>query len=414
MPDSSCVDVLVWDHSGSGGRAGGHAAMLVDRQFAQNQNETFYSGAGKTYVSWWPHHSHEGLDKTGKTGGFHMQKGGKHSMLADLMYEMREETKRHLESGFRAKGGKTQSFLPGTNQKSLYSSTRGQILPHKIPTSSGGYNPLLESYALRQQFEARLLEDDGMHQRWVRFPNKSISIPLQSTRKIGLNADAMLTFWETFRCSHKEEFDRTGYKFISKRHNCASVVMRTLIAGEAGFFVKPPKSWLYFSPADVVAYALKLQKEVLHANKEWQHYYGQKLSWQAEKRMLLRVPELQNDLPLKDQWVEMSNANVKWGLFKRGSKNAIRHARRGGESVVIDHLLDGYHHAPPWEEFLGHEKREKYMFEMWKQTASYLSRKPNGDRKEAMLLLAQMIMKVRAIVAQERPLKISWFDIQRD
>ena len=41
MPDSSCVDVLVWDHSGSGGRAGGHAAMLVDSQFAQNQNETF-------------------------------------------------------------------------------------------------------------------------------------------------------------------------------------------------------------------------------------------------------------------------------------------------------------------------------------------------------------------------------------
>ena len=54
------------------------------------------------------------------------------------------------------------------------------------------------------------------------------------------------------------------------------------------------------------------------------------------------------------------------------------------------------------------------MFEMWKQTASYLARKPNGDRKEAMLLLAQMIMKVRAIVAQEKPLKLNWFDIQRD
>jgi len=413
MPDSSCVDVLVWDHSGSGGKAGGHAAMLVDRQFAQNESETFYSGAGKTYVSWWPHYSNEGRDKTGKTGGFHMQRGAKHSMLSDLMGEMREETKRHLESGFRAKGGKTQSFLPSTNQKSLYSSTRRQFLPQKIPTSGGGYNPLLESDALRQQFEESLFTD-GMHTRWVRFPNKSISIPLQSKRKIGLNADAMLTFWETFRCSHKEKFDRTGYKFISKRHNCASVVMRTLIAGEAGFFVKPPKSWVYFSPADVVGYALKLQKEVLHANQEWQHYYGQKLSWQAKKRTLMRVPELQNDLPKKEQWVDMSNANVKWGLFKRGSRNAIRHARRGGESVAIDRLLDEYHAAPSWEEFLGRVKREGIMFEMWKQTASYLARKPNGDRKEAMLLLAQMIMKVRAIVAQEKPLKLNWFDIQRD
>ena len=182
MPDSSCVDVLVWDHSGSGGKAGGHAAMLVDRQFAQNESETFYSGAGKTYVSWWPHHSHEGLDKTRKTGGFHMQRGAKHSMLEDLMSEMRVDTKRHLESGSRAKGGKTQSFLPSTNQKSLYSSTRSQFLKQKIPTSGGGYNPLLESDALAQQFE-ETLRTNGMHHRWVRFPNKSISIPLQSKRK---------------------------------------------------------------------------------------------------------------------------------------------------------------------------------------------------------------------------------------
>ena len=376
-----CVDILVWDHAGSGGKTGGHAAMMVSGQLSGNERQEADHSAGKTYISWWPDGG--GLKKEKDTLPFTMRHGGAHTVLSDAREEISQSTKEALNN---------ERFPPRPNQRNLGMGTQS------IPTHDGGFNPISAmTDDLQNQWYEMLTEREHCATQWVQFPNQSIPIFLAGQHNLGLNAHAMLTWWEMFRTAHKNDTNRnTGYKFISKKFNCASVVMRALIAGEAAFFVKPPNNWLYFSPADVVIYARKLEIAVTKASLEYERYFHEKLSWQGKNRTLLRTPRGLTDLPTRQQWEDMSNANVKWGLFKRGSRNAIRYATRGGESVAIDNMLDEYHSLLPWQNWMGAALREQKMFNMWEQTAAYLARKPNGDRKDAMLILAQTIMNVRA------------------
>jgi len=97
----------------------------------------------------------------------------------------------------------------------------------------------------------------GLHKQWVQFPTEIVSLHTEGNGELGLNAQAMLAWWRAFRTAHQQALHgESGYQFVSTLHNCASIVMRALIAGEAAFFLKPPAPWVTFSPRDVADYAV--------------------------------------------------------------------------------------------------------------------------------------------------------------
>ena len=210
----------------------------------------------------------------------------------------------------------------------------------------------------------------------------------------------MLTWWRAFRSAHERELQgKSGYEFISKLYNCASIVMRTLIAGEAAFFLRPPRALTYFAPRDVADYAGALKREIILANNSFRRYFVSKLAWQQRNRreMNRHPPTAATELPTVDEWRQMSDENIKWRAF----------ARRRGQTAEIDRLLGRYHAAPAWDADGGQMSRLAVMSAMFEQIGSYIAAKPKGDRLNAMLALGQIILVVRVAKANAN---LNFFD----
>jgi len=155
-----CVDILVWDHAGSGGKTGGHAAMMVSGQLSGNERQEADHSAGKTYISWWPDGG--GLKKEKDTLPFTMRHGGAHTVLSDAREEISQSTKEALNN---------ERFPPRPNQRNLGMGTQS------IPTHDGGFNPISAmTDDLQNQWYEMLTEREHFATQWVQFPNQSIPI----------------------------------------------------------------------------------------------------------------------------------------------------------------------------------------------------------------------------------------------
>jgi hypothetical protein len=274
-----------------------------------------------------------------------------------------------------------------------------------LDVSSGPLNVLDHaSAAEHQQFMELLTADEadggGLHKQWVQFPTEIIGLHVDGPGELGLNAHAMLTWWRGFRSAHKQELHgESGYQFVSTLHNCASIAMRALIAGESAFFLKPPTAWVTFSPRDVADYAAALKTEIIRANADYSRYFNSKLEWQAQNRreMHMHPPTATTELPTVDQWKRMSDANVRFAAL----------SRRREQNAEIDRLLGQYHAQLPWDGG-GADNRLVYMSEIFKQIGSYIAAKPKGDRLNAMLALGQVVLAVRE--AKAAAIDIGFFD----
>ena len=225
-------------------------------------------------------------------------------------------------------------------------------------------------------------------ERWVQFPTEIIGLHAEESAGLGLNARAMLAWWRAFRSAHRHHLEgKSGYQFVSTLHNCASIVMRALIAGEAAFFHRPPSAWVSFSPRQVADYADVLKQKIIKANLDYNRYFASKLEWQQRHRreMHMHPATTTTELPTVDAWIGMSNVNV----------TGVRFARRREQTADIDRLLRGYHAQLPWSDANGAETRLVYMSEIFKQIGSYIAAKPKGDRLNAMLALGQLVLAVR-------------------
>ena len=379
---SRFLDILCWTHIGSRGRTNGHAAILMDGSV--ESADPAANAASKTYISWWP----AGAALKGPTTPISRRPGGERTLLSDMRNEIGEGTQRGLADG---------RFAPRAGQVSA--------LAAELDVSSGPLTFLdYAGAAEHERFINTLFADEadggGTHKQWVQFPTEIISLHAEGNGALGLNAHAMLTWWRGFRTAHQQALHgESGYQFVSTLHNCASIVMRALIAGEAAFFKKPPDAWVTFSPRDVADYAAALKTEIIRANADYDRYFNSKLDWQARNRreMHMHPPTATTELPTVDQWKRMSDANVTFAAI----------SRRREQNAEIDRLLGRYHAQLPWDAG-GADERLVYMAEIFKQIGSYIAAKPKGDRLNAMLALGQIVLAVRE--AKAAAIDMGFFD----
>lgn len=376
------LDILCWTHVGYRGRTNGHAAILMDGSV--ESADPAANAATKTYISWWP----AGAALKGPTTPISRRPGGERTLLSDMRNEIGNNTQLGLHAGrFTARSGQVMVSVEPLN----VSSGPLSVLDHA-------------SVAEHQQFMDLLGADEadggGLHKQWVQFPTEIVSLHTEGNGELGLNSHAMLTWWRAFRTAHQQALHgESGYQFVSKLHNCASIVMRALIAGEAAFFLKPPRPWAYFSPRDVADYAAALKTEIIRANADYDRYFNSKLEWQARNRreMHMHPPTATTELPTVEQWRRMSDANVKFASL----------SRRREQNAEIDRLLGQYHAQLPWDGG-GADNRLVYMSEIFKQIGSYIAAKPKGDRLDAMLALGQIVLAVREAKAAD--IDVGFFD----
>ena len=379
---SRFLDILCWTHVGHQGRTNGHAAILMDGSV--ESADPAANAASKTYISWWP----AGAALKGPTTPISRRPGGERTLLSDMRNEIGNSTQLGLRAG---------RFAPRSGQV--------MVSAEPLDISSGPLNVLDHaSAAEHQQFMDLLTADEadggGLHKQWVQFPTEIVSLHTEGNGELGLNAHAMLTWWRAFRTAHQQALHgESGYQFVSKLHNCASIVMRALIAGESAFFLNPPGAWFSFSPRDVADYAAALKTEIIRANADYDRYFNSKLEWQARNRreMHMHPPTATTELPTVDQWKRMSDANVRFAAI----------SRRREQNAEIDRLLGQYHAQLPWDGG-GADNRLVYMSEIFKQIGSYIAAKPKGDRLDAMLALGQIVLAVRE--AKAAAIDVGFFD----
>ncbi len=367
------LDILCWTHVGDRGQTNGHAAILMDGSV--ESADPAANAAAKTYISWWP----AGAALKGPTTHISRRPGGERTLLSDMRNEIGNSTQLGLQAG---------RFTARSGQVNLYA--------EPLDVSSGPLSVLDHASAAEHQQFMDLLAADvagggGLHKQWVQFPTEIVSLHTEGNGELGLNSHAMLTWWRAFRTAHQQALHgESGYQFVSKLHNCASIVMRALIAGEAAFFLKTPDAWFSFSPRDVADYAAALKTEIIRANGDYNRYFKSKLEWQARNRreMHMHPPTATKELPTVDQWKRMSDANVTFAAL----------SRRREQNGEIDRLLGQYHAQLPWDGG-GADKRLEHMKLIFQQIGSYIAAKPKGDRLNAMLALGQIVLAVREVKA---------------
>jgi len=357
--------VLVWAHTGKGGWTGGHAAIVLDKRL-----EGEHLADGPTYISWWPN------DDNSKSP-FASRAGGPRTFADDLRNEMGAGTRTRLQDGeFTARRDRGQA--------TVYESTSLGSL-QVIPVESDLVDP-----------NERALLDQA---QFVQYPTVVVEIPTNEGNRTrpGLNIRGVLSWWLAFKNAYADP----GYKYVSATRNCASVVQRALMAGEAAFYYRwsiSGRPWgqsAIVTPAAVGRYAEQVRVGVEHHQRELPRFWHEKLAWQAaNRRELIAMSQSHGfgepELPSKKEWIRISNTNVKMSIV----------ARRTGPTAAIDELIERYHTALPWECDEGADYRCEYLSEIFKQCGDYFAQKPRGDRTEAMIALANqvlLVLQLRAI-----------------
>lgn len=416
------IQVLTWSSSNSKKGGFGHAGMFVPGTLNSDKRYERNSHGGNTYISFaFADYGDEGYEHLNAPRG-----------------------PRHPISHLRRKPGASPNFIEETR-------TYGRMAPH-ARLNAGQAQPREGQFHVGGH-KSRAFQMDGevydpfsglspgtidiertnaLGQEWRQYPQNVVGLPVENriNSQCGLNAHAMKVWWEAFRHAHadlkhffpgntqgksKDRGKKYGYVAGSSKYNCASIVMRALIAGQADFFHKAPKplsagTISFYTPVQVLQYARDLKIKIAGQQQLYLRHLNEKLKWQGGKRQELLLSSAEcKDLLQVTEWEQLSNKNIKWGLF-RGAQ-AARFARRKGQTLRIDQLLREYHRCPDWTQNAGADKL-RCMVLIWHEIASYFAAKPRGDRTEAMIYLGQQVMKVREYHA--RGSILPWFDEQMD
>jgi len=87
---------------------------------------------------------------------------------------------------------------------------------------------------------------DNPQNVWVKMPDETFDIPIADSQNgVGLSQEHIVDWWKLFSTDlgYKHQ-----YRFISRKINCASIVMSALTVGGARMFVKPDRQFMYYSP----------------------------------------------------------------------------------------------------------------------------------------------------------------------
>jgi hypothetical protein len=307
----------------------GHAAMAIMHRINQDI---------VGYVSLWP--------KFPTSNPLIKNPGMTSKPDKDFYYEMGEETRNRL--------------------------TRGMIEPR--PGQLKGFD------AFQAEYQIKIKPNDEFLNEWVQQPTDVISIPTVSFDRdytvtgttVGLNSKNILDWWEVY----KKDRENLAYRFVSKKYNCASVVMYALLAGGSKGFLDPGKAWFYYTPNDILAYASRLRTAIERVQKDVKTIDDAILS------NIRYVPPTRSC-----GFQELYSPEE----FKRASY--VKIGRRHGAIVQIDRDLKSYWRLGPWTHTNRADKKQK-LIRLIGSIQMHIIEKPRSDRREAVLTLGSQCTKV--------------------
>jgi hypothetical protein len=316
------IQLLVWKNS-FGAKAfkhPGHCALGIGMSQLQP----------KYYVSYWPAKGSEG-------GPFSERKAAFNSLETDLVAELGGRARTALQGGAAARPGQRNDIFLYFNQYWCVTNRT---------------------------------------QTWVKMPDHVIEIPVLDTaaNKLGLNEEVVSDWWRVFSAKLGHEHQ---YQYISKKLNCASMVMAALKIAGATSFSRMPSPVTYYSPNDVTDYVNGLVKKI---NKRQAVIDRNPLVPAASRGVTYSVVSIHGiDLPGVAEWKRMS---------------AVRVGRRHSQVAQIDRLLGEYWQAGPHWDGQNCSLKSIKLYEMLEQIQSHIATKPNSDRRQAVLGLMKQILDV--------------------
>ena len=380
--------MYIWRDRKSNGWRGGHLALALPPTGAGGILQNSFNN----YISWWPADVDTPEDAE-RVGG--NRRGALHNQLQDVRREISNRAHTGLlYHGIREHGGNVDDASVLTPRDGQIPITQSQLL---IDMPESSRENALCTHANRQSVRNLMTNMSSMEDRptwdsiyYIQDPSESLDIPLHTAVHPGLNELAMRAWFEGFLRKYNGEWVGT-YRFQSKTCNCASVVLRVLLAGDASFFHEPPTAFFYRSPAGVFQYARALVQSIeTKAQLNRQTYDTARAGWQGEHRRELYAapPTADTEMPTVAQWIEMSRVGA--GLL-------TGFARRKEQVANIDRLLGEYHNLPPWgsgDDESGNINRVLKLSKIFDECGSYMREKQNNRRFGPVLNLAQTILRV--------------------
>ena len=231
-------------------------------------------------------------------------------------------------------------------------------------------NPILDAYGPMsyqrdgERFGERLAQQQGL-QRYHVPANHTFDVPIRSPghqNLFGVSVHRMERFWTRFLNlppGHKKR----RYAMLSTHNNCNGVVVDALLEGGLQCYAGPPINFIYQDARTLVQWVEKATSRIKQMNAMDRAVRGQGhgssglLPWRT-------VPTLK-------EWKKVSDKGIAF------------YARRKDQVAKIDWTLDQYHRVGPKHTGCRLMLLQVILYYI----CSHLSRKPNSDRREAVLNL---------------------------
>jgi hypothetical protein len=224
---------------------------------------------------------------------------------------------------------------------------------------------------------------DNPQNVWVKMPDETFDIPIADSQNgVGLSQEHIVDWWKLFSTDlgYKHR-----YRFISRKINCASIVMSALTVGGARMFVKPDRQFMYYSPNDIGKYARQLTKKI---NK---------------MRQAAAVVQNAPQTPGVTYSVVDPNGPDIWSLAAWKKLSAVRIGRRHSQVAAIDGLVQQYWNIGGHWTIDNCNQKALVLYQVLEQIQDHIASKPKSDRREAVFKLGRRILEVvkdRATVDQ--------------
>jgi hypothetical protein len=213
------------------------------------------------------------------------------------------------------------------------------------------------------------------NQLWVKIPEQIIELPIiDKDHSIGLSQESIVDWWRIFSSSDLGFEHR--YRFISRKLNCASIVMSALLVGGSRMFVKPDRQFMYYAPNDVAKYARQLIKKI-----------------DKMRRSAVAVAEAPVNPGVTTTTVSLAGPEI-WRPDAWRKMSAVRIGRRHSQVAQIDIFVRQYWEiGDHWTVDNCHQKAMQ-LYQMLIQIQDHLASKPKSDRRAAVLQLGRRCLEV--------------------
>jgi hypothetical protein len=201
-------------------------------------------------------------------------------------------------------------------------------------------------------------------------PDQSIEVPVRDEGTLfGLCMDRMESFWERV-LSLPPGDDMRRFGLISHYSNCAGMVTNALLVGRLGLFAMPPFPVIYQDARTLSEWVTKAAERIRAMNDLHDNFHTSIL---GDPLILANggPPKLRT-VPILEQWKKESDQGIAF------------YARRKDQIAEIDFAISRYHLTSSIDKV----KRLAWMHKILWFVYNHLVRKPNSDRRRAVLRLA--------------------------